>query len=715
MYHRPVQEEQTPPRRRFQIHSEFGIARQRRSRKARPCDVCRKRKTACVINDRPPCVFCKSRGLTCQSTLGPRRLHNFPSPGVGDYEQDGSGGHSLAATTNTPGEHVLSVEGVPESPLVADQSIGTPSLDSIRTNDTRRGPTDNGVVSPVGTATVRSDSKVYTLEDGIDVTARSMGIAAEQDPHLLAFFRAIIIDEQDRVHSNVVQVSLGDASTGAVPIHFTLLQNDFQSHDNQIRYEASDEIESKVGPYGPNLVKLYFKHIHSVYCVISKTRFLRAYRTDKTSIPASLRGVVYGLASVFWNDDSLLRTVPQPFEQYELFLAARASLERELDAPNLWKMQACLLIIHEATPSYWSHETPRAWTLSAQAVACAQEIGLHRDPSDWKIAPWEKSLRKKLWWATYMTDIWSSITNGNPSHIHSSSYTTSNLDMADLEFDEDVPEDLQDMVHPTNRRFDIATAARFWEHIKLTQLTHRLLETALTDQSVKIPMLEQAQQESRLLRIQRELKAWYNMLPQCLTMHYSTRDCRVAHNGRIHLGYHATQILLLRALMAPATEEAKHNPASSLRRYFEAAVEEATSFSDFVHGITHEDVEAFWGCRESKSEEGPWLTWKHPSSMLTGTPVHLDSRGQLVLAGSFTIYLFFLSSGPQEVQTTYKRLENFQGSLLRIASFAGEPAKGLFWPITLRIDCFFKHAAQIMREGTVANYSALGRMVDVSP
>lgn len=43
------------PRRSFRIQSEFGSARQWRSRKNRPCDTCRKRKTACVIKDRPPC------------------------------------------------------------------------------------------------------------------------------------------------------------------------------------------------------------------------------------------------------------------------------------------------------------------------------------------------------------------------------------------------------------------------------------------------------------------------------------------------------------------------------------------------------------------------------------------------------------------------------------------------------------------------------------
>lgn len=79
------------------------------------------------------------------------------------------------------------------------------------------------------------------------------------------------------------------------------------------------------------------------------------------------------------------------------------------------------------------------------------------------------------------------------------------------------------------------------------------------------------------------------------------------------------------------------------------------------------------------------------------------------------IYMFFLSSSLQEVQETYEHLEKFHGSLLRIASFESERSKVLFRPITLRIDSFFNHAAQIMRGGKVINDSALGRMVDVSP
>lgn len=36
-----------------------------RSKKQRPCDSCRQRKTCCVINDKPPCFTCSRKGIDC--------------------------------------------------------------------------------------------------------------------------------------------------------------------------------------------------------------------------------------------------------------------------------------------------------------------------------------------------------------------------------------------------------------------------------------------------------------------------------------------------------------------------------------------------------------------------------------------------------------------------------------------------------------------------
>jgi hypothetical protein len=58
--------------RKFSIRSNFGKARQPRSRKNRPCDACRRRKTACVITSEPPC---ETRPISIQSPLYHCRCH----------------------------------------------------------------------------------------------------------------------------------------------------------------------------------------------------------------------------------------------------------------------------------------------------------------------------------------------------------------------------------------------------------------------------------------------------------------------------------------------------------------------------------------------------------------------------------------------------------------------------------------------------------------
>ena len=420
-------------------------------------------------------LFCKGRGLDCQSTLAQSRRYSRSQAPDEDDESESS--------LELPVESSLQ-ESVPlteqVSPGFADprRPLLSPGT-SIEDMDVQDRLSSAQLRSPGSVDTHLLESKVHTLEDGKDLTSHSIGLSAEQDTHLLASFRSVIINEANRVDGDVIQVDSGNPAARTPPIHFSILRDWFMPYDNQIKAESSQIIESKVLSYGPSLVRLYFKYVHPVYCVVSKVRFLRAYKQDKLSIPASLRGVIYGLGAVYWKQDPALRLIPCPFEQYELFQVAQNSLERELEGPNLWKMQACLLMLHEKAASNGTYETPRLWTLSAQAVACAQVIGLHRDPSTWNIAPWEKSLRKKLWWATYLTDMWSSVLHGNPPHIYRASYTTSNLDMDDLRFDEDVPEDLLDNVDPTSANFDISTGARFLEMVKLTQILHDLLETAL--------------------------------------------------------------------------------------------------------------------------------------------------------------------------------------------------------------------------------------------
>jgi hypothetical protein len=331
-------------------------------------------------------------------------------------------------------------------------------------------------VSP-GALEIASDTTlIFTLEENENRTAHCMGLCAEQDTDLLASFRSVIMNEKDGVSADMIQVSPGNPDRNIPPIHFNVLHDEFQPADDIVKARASETIEAMVSPHALTLVRLFFKHVHPVYCVVSKTRFLQAYATDKLQIPASLRGAVYGLGSMFWKHEPAPDGTLQ-FDLHDLFQEAHSSLQREFHAPNLWKLQACLLLLYERPADNATIETPCTWVFSAHTVACAQMIGLHRDPTSWQIEPWEKKLRRKLWWSTYMADIWSSVCHGNPPLIYQDSFTTLSPGMDDLAFDEDVPEELQYMVDDLSRDTDISTSARFLQMVDLSRILHDLVDS----------------------------------------------------------------------------------------------------------------------------------------------------------------------------------------------------------------------------------------------
>ncbi|KAL4982920.1 fungal-specific transcription factor domain-containing protein [Aspergillus falconensis] len=661
----------TPSRRRsFKIKTRFGAARQWRSRKNRPCDACRRRKTACIIETVPPCRFCRSKGQACESTedgLSPRRSSR-------EVAHSDAANSTVVDTNYTSIPPILSPELGP-SPLPAGLSTSPSWIEAASQTS------PYVLTSPLS----ENGPTVDTLEDNQNRTAHSLGLAGEQDTDLLASFRSVITNERDGISADVIQVSSGDLEATAFPVHFNLLMDEFQPADDLAKQRLSEDIEAMVSPHAAALVRLFFKHVHPVYCVVSKVRFLRAYAEDKLKIPASLRGAVYGLGSTFWQHDPDMEGTLQ-FDLHSLFEAAQSSLQRELHAPNLWGIQACLLLLHERPADNATIETPRTWVFSSRIVACAQMIGLHRESSTWHLAPGEKKLRKKLWWATYMSDIWSSVCHGNPPLVYPRSFTTTPPEIDDLAFDEDVPTDFQDMVDISSQAVDISTSARFLEMVKLSRVLHELIDSYYLDSSYQQTITQPQVREAKLLNIRRDLNTWSSMAPNCVTMAY-TGAAFFRNNAPLTLAYFAVQALLFRALMSPARMSAKSDPTSSLCRYFDLAVSEFRKFTLFMNSITPACLHAFWGGRRSSSDK----------SNDADRPV---ARSQLTLCGNFLIYLFLLAPSPHQVHAAFELLSSFHESLQRLRGWADDDASlALVRPVALRVDSFFLHAARIMRSG----------------
>ncbi|KAL5338225.1 fungal-specific transcription factor domain-containing protein [Aspergillus crustosus] len=665
-------ERTTPQRRRsFRIKTKFGSARQWRSRKNPPCDACRRRKTACIIETAPPCRFCRSKGQACKYTdLDATGSSRRASDVVAESDHDTTDSIGLDASYPSISS-LLSSE-------IQSEFLSAPSpITQIGSPSDRRTSVIGSQTSPRTynlTSTPLSDNgpTVDTLEDNENRTAHSVGLAGEQDTDLLASFRSVITNEKDGVSADVIQATAGDLETNAFPVHFNLLMDEFQPADDAAKLRISEKIEAMVSPHALMLVRLFFKHVHPVYCVVSKVRFLKTYREDKTGIPASLRGAVYGLGSTFWQHDPDAEGTLQ-FDLHDLFEAAQSSLQRELHAPNLWGIQASLLLLYERPADNATIETPRTWVFTSRTVACAHMVGLHRDSSTWHLVPGEKKLRKKLWWATYMSDIWSSVCHGNPPLVYLGSFTTTPPGIDDLAFDEEVPVELQGMVDLSSRIVDISTSVRFLEMVKLSQILHELVDSYFLDSSYQESIAEPQLRELKLLGIRRELETWSSMVPNCVTMAYTADGPTFLNNAPLNLAYFAVQALLFRAIMSPARMHAKADPNSTLCRYFDHAVREFRKFTSFMDRITQACLHAFWGGH---------------------------ARSQLTLCGNFLIYLFLLAPSPEQVHAAFQLLGSFHESLQRLREWADDDASlALLRPVALRIDSFFLHAARIMRSG----------------
>ncbi|KAF2018405.1 hypothetical protein BU24DRAFT_170361 [Aaosphaeria arxii CBS 175.79] len=659
--------------RKYTIRSQFGSSRQRGSRKSRPCDICKKRKTACVIPVEPPCLFCRSRGLICESngTQFSSSETNYTESAAVDHPFDVPTETHIPDELQHPPAHFN--PGVVVSPHAGTEPNPSPHSDAVSLAIEAPLQTPSHQILPSSTVIEpRSNSLtgITSLEDVGYRTSHCMGPAAEQDSHLLDAFRSMIYSDRDEVDANILTVSGGTSHPDEPPVHFLLLENEFPEHTNRAMQSASDDIEMIVHPYGPKLVRLYFRLVHPAYPILSKTRFLRQYSERKEGLPASLRGAVYALGSIFWDKDASL-PLPCPFTQHDLMDRAHTSLRRELEAPNISKLQSCLLLLHPRPPDIDSVETPHTWIWAAQATACAQMVGLHRDPKKWEIAPWEKHLRKKLWWATYMTDCWSSVCHGNPPHIHPSSFDTEMLHIDDLRFDEDVPQDLAHLVDPKSTTFRINDAVRFLETVKVSIYLRKILDCSFQINATHRTTDEVQKTRDQLVALRQGSEEWRALIPHCLGVEQSG-TLGIHWNAPLHLSFYAAQVLLFRGLMYPATRQAKNNPASSLRSWFTCALTEFQSFTNFMGGLTEWDLESFWV--------------RH-------------ARSQLILCGNFLIYLFLLASEPDHVQAAFRLLEQFHHTLQRLGTTGNIDGRLLFRPVMLRIDSFFAQAPDLLKRG----------------
>lgn len=176
-------------------------------------------------------------------------------------------------------------------------------------------------------------------------------------------------------------------------VHFMLRPDTQEEMDQELR--NLDEVEGMVAPYGPELVNLYFRIVHPSFPILHKKVFLEKHgRSYRESTPAGL-GSVYIMALNWWSYSPVLSSKPKPPAKDLEKLVLRMLLDVH-QRPKISDLQGGLVLSQRPDVN--------SWAMTGHLVAMSQNLGLNLDCSNWQIPDWERGLRRRVAWATFMQD-----------------------------------------------------------------------------------------------------------------------------------------------------------------------------------------------------------------------------------------------------------------------------------------------------------------------
>jgi hypothetical protein len=360
---------------------------------------------------------------------------------------------------------------------------------------------------------------------------------------------------------------------------------DENTQDYTDEVDMLNSVEQIVQPHGPALLDIYFRTVHPSFPIIQKHLFTERYRSGERGFSPALMAGMYILALNWWSFDPKLAGYTKP-DAARLEAIANRSLTLAMERPKLSTLQAGLLLLQQPEADSWS--------LTTQLVAIGQELGLHLDCSSWSIPLWERGLRKRIAWALYMQDKWSSLIHGRPSHIFSANWAVKAITDDDFKEEDDGYETTQqeseeDKVE--NQRGQVL----FAQMIRLTAIMAEVMDTFYTQVAIQ-DFANAGKNSTRLILerakpVQIKLKEWFSKLPASTRMDASSGN-RLSSSGYLHLAYFATEITLHRRIVQSLDPATSDPYLMYICR--SAAKTRLISAMDFVNRLKPEHLQAFW-------------------------------------------------------------------------------------------------------------------------
>ncbi|KAJ6783921.1 hypothetical protein PWT90_03788 [Aphanocladium album] len=176
-----------------------------------------------------------------------------------------------------------------------------------------------------------------------------------------------------------------------------------------------------------------------------------------------------------------------------------------------------LLLLNTTTFDPVAVETPFAWSMACSVLAIAQSLGLHVEPTHWKIPESEKRLRRRLWWTVVTEHSWRAVTHGRSTMLR----------------DDDCN------VEPVT-------------HADFTAITNEICHNFYTLRAVsQVQNLAVLMDKAKPL--QHSLYLWLEALPPSLRLDQMPDAIDEIPDSRasLHIAYFTAHVLLFRALLRP--------------------------------------------------------------------------------------------------------------------------------------------------------------------
>ncbi|KAI8141914.1 fungal-specific transcription factor domain-containing protein [Fennellomyces sp. T-0311] len=364
-------------------------SRQKRTKKDRACDLCRRKKIRCDYSQaypQLPCTSCKSYGKQC--TFNEAAKKRGPPKGY--------------------------VEGLEnrlrrmEEMLMNVASAGRLSPESFQ--DLMQDKGESKKHSEKRQKTSSEQSNVNSSNNSNDNNEMYSYVGSSSGLHLLG---KLFPESDIQSHSNDPSAFSGHESdlmmkrrpseTGGIGV---IIPDSDTSHEWQLPHKEVID----------RLLELYFKKMNIYIPIVDETEFYERYNSGSDALSITLVISICRAATRLLDEDDWV-VKKHNIDRCQLFVSLADQLQCvhvDFMNPGIDKIQ--ILLLQACSARKWSTESTD-WLAVSLAVKMAQDLGLHRSNTQLGIPTHQIEARKRLWWSAYVLDRWICATLGRPLTI----------------------------------------------------------------------------------------------------------------------------------------------------------------------------------------------------------------------------------------------------------------------------------------------------------